>query len=117
MVDDRQLAFEDSILLESSLVKRISGRTMQSSLDDISDRIKTLAEVQSDTTGNIDWEAHKCLYYIVLERFSQLTPHQRNIAELRYLKNMTYRDIAKSMNVFPNAVVYHLRKINKILRG
>lgn len=118
MVDDRQLAFEDSVVLESSLVRHTAhGRTIQSSLDEISDRIKTLADVQSDTTGNIDWQAHKCLYYIVLDRFTLLTPRQREIAEMRYLKNMSYKQIAKAINVASlNAVAFHMRKIERILR-
>ena len=115
----RQETFEDNVILESDLSLYYSkdGDAFQLTLDNFPFDFLTLSDVSSEYGKDLDFEARKSLQIIISERLGRLNELQREIAELRYIENMSIREIKKVVNKSLSTIHYHITKINSIIRS
>lgn len=112
----RQERFEDNIILESELpiYYNSSGEDLMITLDTLNEYM-TLAEVSSEYGRDLDFDNRSYLKIIINERFSKLTPLQKQIAQLKYIDNLSFREIKREINKSLSTIHYHINKIDKIL--
>ena len=118
-MDNRQENFERNIILESELATFFSkdGDPYNYTIDDYPNKYLTLSEVASEYGRDLDFEDRQSLQIIIKERFKQLNDIQRKIAELKYLEDMSVREIGETVNRAISTVQYHINKINDIIRS
>ena len=115
-MDEKQERFEKNVILETDLPRFYSnnGEEIYMSLDNINSYL-TLDEVVSEYGRDIDFENRKFLQIIIKEKMKKLTRVQKNIAELRYLDNLTFRQIREKTGKSLSLIHYHLQKIDRVL--
>ena len=112
---DRQERFENNIILESELPRFYNNdESFTLTLDNLSEYL-TLDELMSEYGKDIDFEHRKFLQIMIKQRLSQLTKIQKQIAELRYLENLTIRQIRDRIDKSLSTIHHHLRKIDQVI--